>query len=666
MRRTIVTDKGQLQNLVAVLLTRPAFAFDVEAQGENRGVAHLMNVSWISFASYGIAFTVPMGHPIGDKVIGRHKEPRADKNGKIRQFWVDDYEPPPEQLDPEFVWETLKPLFADPDIIKIADDITVDVPAVSRFLGFVPVPPYDDPKVTDQLLNENLRKYGLKERTWDLFEIRYDKNNTGRCVEKWPFSMVGRYSVEDSVYTFMRWVWGHPKLEGEGLTKPHEVEKALMSPLIGMRLAGAPVSIPRLEALRDTLKADLVKQEADIYRAAGAVFNINSTRQQQQILYGKGDLVITDATTKKEIRVRGQGLRPWRLTKGGMDKQKAGETPDWSFYSTDDEALKSYEGNAVVDAIRTYRDTSKLLGTYVLSWLGDPESGKESRIHNGRIYTHFKQYGTVTGRLSSAAPNLQNVPRASSEYGKLIRGVVEAPDGEVLVCADYGQIELVILAHLIGYGHLFDGFWKGIDPHTVHAAGVLGKDPADVTKIERQTFGKTLGFTIVNGAGPFKVGQMIGGNMDDGEALLRKYDKDFPETPAFKQAVFELARSRQPVPYVRTLLGRKRRVPELLSSNYKRRAAAERQTFNTLIQGGAADVIKLAMIHADRMLGEECPEAYLSLTVHDEILAVGPEKYGEMIKEILVRAMTGPQIQDLIKVPLTVDANVVKNWADAK
>jgi DNA polymerase-1 len=274
-----------------------------------------------------------------------------------------------------------------------------------------------------------------------------------------------------------------------------------------------------------------------------------------------------------------------------------------------------------------------------------------------------------------SAPNLQNIPRPDTPDGKLLRETFIAclddycmPDlngDEVLVVGDLGQIELVILAHLIGYGHLFEGFWNGIDPHTVHAAGVLGKAPEDVTKDERQALGKTLGFTIVNGAGPSLVGSMIGGDYKDGLALMKKYDKDFPEVPAFKRKVFEACRDRTP-PHVVSLLGRRRTVPSILSGDRGKRSAAERQVFNSLIQGGAADLIKLGMIRTDDRLQQHVPEAYLTMTIHDELVAVSPRNKAEQVRELMIDGMTGPGIQRYVKVPLTVECSIGERWSDCK
>lgn len=674
MKDTIITEEWRLREIVDALLHRDAFAFDVETDDEHRGVPAFNNVSWLGMAAHGLGCAIPMGHPLGIRQIGRHQEPRTDKNGTVKQFWTPDWEDPPPQIKQHVVFEMLEPVFLSESIIKVADDITFDIPSISKYYPRVPPPPYDDPKVTDQLLNENLRQYGLKERTKDLLGLDYDKHNYGRRIETWPLYVAGRYSYMDAVGTWLRWVWGIPQIAVQGLTGPHEIEKLLMTPLIHMRLEGAPINEERLLGMRTELGARQVDEEARIYQAAGARFNINSNPQKQQILFSEGPVVIQDKTHKTEIHVEGQGLRGFKLTKGGKNRKKARLPLDYSCYSLEDSVLEEMAGNPLIDALREYGDTHKLLSTYVDSWLGtdgsDGRKAKERRIVEGRIYTNFKQYGTVTGRLSSAQPNLQNIPRASSHDGKLLRGIFEAPPGYMLVTADYGQIELVILAHLIGYGPLFDGFLKGIDPHTVRAAGVLDRQPhfgeGGITKDERQKLGKTLGFTIVNGAQAPKVAQMIGGTLAEAKRMLKRDEQAFPEIYEFKEAVFELARSREPEPYVRTLMGRKRRVVDLIDGREWVRAAAERQIFNTLIQGGAADLIKLALIAAHDMFRDQMPDVKLILTVHDEIVALAPEDQAQDAEKLLVYAMTGPHIQKYVKVPISVESAVTRNWADAK
>ena len=210
-----------------------------------------------------------------------------------------------------------------------------------------------------------------------------------------------------------------------------------------------------------------------------------------------------------------------------------------------------------------------MLHTYVLGYLGDPTAkDKPCKIFNDRIFADFVQYGTKTGRESCRDPNLQNVGRPDTELGKLIRGVFIADPGCRLIIADYGQVELVMLAHYLGQGKLYDGFLAGIDPHQMTAAMVLGKDPADVTKAERQAYGKSINFAVVYGAGDNKVASMIGNGTTPREArkFLDRHETEFPEIYGFKEYILDQCRAARP-PHITTLWGRKRRVPGILSSD---------------------------------------------------------------------------------------------------
>lgn len=260
------------------------------------------------------------------------------------------------------------------------------------------------------------------------------------------------------------------------------------------------------------------------------------------------------------------------------------------------------------------------------------------------------------------APNLQNIPTPGTELGKQIRGLWVAPEGQSLIVADYGQIELVVLAHYLGRGNLFDGFFDGIDPHTMTAAGVLGKDPKDVTPSERSLYGKSINFAVVYGAGAAKVAAMSESTERQAKQFLAAHEREFPEIYAFKDAVIQRAKSRRPA-HITTLLGRKRRLPTLFSSDRGLRAYAERQAVNSLIQGSSADLIKLAMVR----VGNIAPDWFrLILTVHDELVALIPEDKGVEAKAIMTEAMLGEGITSLVRVPMKSDIKVVKRWSEAK
>ncbi len=639
---TVLTEE-HLQDVVKLALKSPAFSFDLEASGEFRGVPHLCTVSWVSLATDDLCVSVPLGHPIGSKVIGEWKQPRTDKNGKVRYFTMPTYEDPPPQVSPGVAFEILRPLFFNDRQVKITHGGPgYDFPALHKYFGEVPMEPWDDTMTMGWLCDENRKQFGLKEQVKDGYGVDYDKEHVGRCVEKWPFNKVARYAYLDALYPWFMYPRFLAQIKAEGLERAHQLEIDQYAAVCGMKLAGVHVDIPRLEALRTSLSVRLVDEEAAVYKAAGQEFNLNSPPQKQHVLFD----------SKED---GGQGLKPWKETKGGGD-------------SVDAAVLASYPSNPVCQALLKYADTHKLLSNYVMSWLGDTAAGRPSQIYDGKIHCSFKQYGTVTGRYSSSDPNMQNIPRPDTDDGRLLRGVIVSPPGWALVVGDYGQIELVILAHLIGHGRLFDGFMAGIDPHTMTAAGILGKEPADVTKDERQYYGKTMNFTIVNGAGDELVASMIKDTVAKAKKLLAKHEREFPEIYKFKAAAFAKAREREPVPFVRTLAGRKRRLLELDSSRWGARAYSERQLFNTLIQGGAADVIKRAIARCNKMLAELVPHAHaqLVLTVHDELVILCLEQYAEEVRQALIEIMTGPEIQAMIKVPLKVDTAIVDRWSNAK
>jgi len=655
---SVVLEPDHLRKVVGHFQQHDAFAFDVESVDNDeypntRGVPALNRVTWLSMATHGMTAVIPLGHPIGTKVIGQGKEPRTDKNGTVKMFRVPVYEPPPIQMEIGRAFDILRPLFFNEGIRKVGHEITFDLGSVAKYWGEVPPGPYADTKSIMRLLDENTARRGNGLKTWTerIFGVKYDTENVGKCVESHPFDTVAHYSYMDSLYTWLLYQYARPLIDEEDLQRVNRVEEDLISCLVGMRLAGSRMDVPRLENLRGELKTDLIGIEGDIYKAAGQQFNINSPRQRCNVLY----------LPKKE---GGQGLRPWRLTPGGKKWVDEGHEATIDSWSTDAETLKSYPKNTVARTMLNYADTNRMLTGFVNAWLGiEGDKKHPPQIYDGYIYPEYQPHGTVTGRFSGRAPNPQNIYRADTPRGETIRGGFIAPDGYSLVVGDYGQIELVILAHLIGHGKLFDGFWAGIDPHIVTAAGILGKPTDSVTKDERQYFGKTMNFTIVNGGQWRLVAEMIDCGEREAKRILSKHEKEFPEIYAFKKAVFKKARSRRP-PHVRSILGRKRRMWDLLSSEYKWAAAAERETFNFLIQGGAADLMKLALIDTDYQLGQLVPDAYVSMCVHDEQTVVTPTDRAEQVRAIMVESMTGPHIQKLIKVPLSVDCNIGQRWSE--
>lgn len=626
----LITDTRQLGDVVAYFSAQDGFAFDVETTGEYRGVPAVNEVKWISLATNGHTAVIPMGHPNGYNLLRkatRRKNKRTGEWDHIPAQW----EEPPAQLRPSVVFDALEELLFSERLLKVAHNAPFDILSVAKYYGGkYPPPPYGDSIVAAWMVNEN-RSLGLKPLDKERWNLVYDTEDVGKCIEKHAFGTVADYSYLDAASTWLQWLDLRARITDEGLEDMWALEMDVLACVLHMGSGGVPVDIRALEQLRASLRERMTECEADVYRAAGRVFNIGSAPQKQVILYEE------------------QGLRPRKRTPKGAP-------------STDAEALEPYKGrNAVVDAILSYQDVSKLLSTYVEGYLGNPEDEKPTQIFGGRIYPILKQYGTVTGRFSSSRPNVQNWPRPDTEWGKAIRDLVDPLDGFVLLVADYAQIEQRILAHFAGKGALWQGFWDGVDAHTATAAAVFGVAPEDVTRQMRQV-AKAIAFAINYGAGPQKVADMSHTTLRRAKQILSEHERQFPEVYAYKRQLLRTVRSRRPVPYLRTLLGRKRRLPDLLSHDHGRRGKAERQVVNSHIQGSNADMTKLALTRLHKNL---LPDMQILLTVHDEIAAMCPRDIAEEGARVLHDAMAGPEMQ-LLSVPVTTDVKICNRWSEAK
>lgn len=671
MRGVIFTPE-ELKAEVEYFLKQDAFVFDIESMdgqmAETRGVPAHNRVVWISMATYGRAIVIPMGHPNGNVLLSRARRKKNMETGKFENL-PPVFDAPPKQMFPSEVYDILRPLFFNDKITKIAHNATTDFVSVAKGFGNIPLGPVCDTMTLMWLVNENIGQMegggprrpmdkGLKTLTSWFYGVKYDKDDTGKCIELHPFNKVARYALQDAKYTWLLYLKLVELCREEAVEEHRGLEERLTEVLFPMNLIGAPMDVAALEQLRDDLTDDLIRVEAAIYKAAGKRFNINSTPQKQEILYG----------FKKDGN---QGLKPKKLTKGGAKKKKEGIAPTLNDWSTDKEALEDYEHNPVVKHLLEYQEISKLLNTYVLGYLGEEGNpDKPRRIFNGRIHAALVQNGTVSSRFSCRNPNLQNIPRPDKPLGKRVRGLFKAPDGYKLVVADYAQIEYRVLAHFIGYGVLFDGFWAGLDAHKATAASMYGCSIEEVTKEMRQ-HSKALGFGVLFGSGPAKLAAMLECSLERANELLEEYARTQPEVVKFKKIVVETARKRK-VPHIRTITGFKRRVWDLNHEWFGPRGRAERQVFNSLIQGSAAGIIKTAMVrlHESLLLANagvlDKDKIHLILSVHDELVLQAPDHRAEEAKILLEEAMAGDEMQKMLKVPLEADAMIVTRWSEAK
>jgi DNA polymerase-1 len=471
----------------------------------------------------------------------------------------------------------------------------------------------------------------------------------GKNVALATFSDTADYSAIDANKTHLLKHKYAPKIKRDRLTGIFNLEMDLLEVLADMELEGAPVDIPALQVLYDRLAAEIEVAEARVFAAAGRAFNMNSNPEKQNLLYAP----------KAE---GGQGLRPRGLTDTGKIAAEKGEPITIRHYSTDSDALEPYRGkNRLVDEMLAYTELDKLQSTYVIPYLGgevthttggkSKTTVKDSMLIKGRIHTDFVQYGAETGRMSSRHPNLQNVPNPKkSENGLLIRNLFIAPPGYSLVQADYSQIEPRIIASFSKDRALIHNYLTGGDVYVL---------VGDSMSVDRAA-GKVLVLAISYGIGPDHIAKDIGCTSTAARDLMNRFNRNFPSIEAYKKQVIQEARLKSPVPYVTTLLGRRRYLPLLRSTDYKEKSGAERQCFNTKIQGTGADIIKLAMVRAHRLIPEG---ARMILTVHDEIVILTPNHLIDETSEDLREAMEGINV---LSVPLTADIHVVTKWGDAK
>jgi len=399
-----------------------------------------------------------------------------------------------------------------------------------------------------------------------------------------------------------------------------EVELPLTAVLARMERAGVRIDEPKLQEISTYLERELHELETRIYALAGEEFAIASPKQLQTILFER------------------LKLAPGKKTKTG--------------YSTDESVLEKLSADHELPAqVLAFRRLSKLKGTYVdaLPRLVSPRTG--------RIHTIFHQTGAATGRLSCTNPNVQNIP-IRTEQGVRIREAFVAAEGMKLLSADYSQVELRLMAHFSGDEGLLEAFEAGDDIHRRTAAEVLEIPPSEVLP-EQRARAKAINFGIIYGSSAFGIANQLGIATGDAQEFIDAYFAEYPGVKRFLEATKRKAKEDG---FVRTLLGRRRFLPDLRSRNRVLREAAERMAVNTVLQGTAADLIKKAMVEVDSDLREAALEARMLLQVHDELVFEAPEAEIEPLRTLVTGRMEG--VFDL-RVPLVAETGVGITWREA-
>lgn len=666
----IITTKEQLDEMVAYYLKQDAFAYDVETVGDYRGVPAVNEVLWISLSTHGRGDVIPMGHPHGEFVseaypltpagetrVAKGKAPTEADYSRNQKLAIKTFTEAPIQLFPAEVFAALKPLMFNENILTIGHNLAFDLSSVAKYYGGeVPSGPYFDTLMASFLYdNKNRGKLGLDDCLERELGFKMTKG-IGHKVEIYSFSEVAKYAYLDAKYTFLLWKVLAPKIEAAEVQKVMMLEMDVLRVLCDMKLTGAPIDIEALKILDEKLNVQVEAARSDVYRIAGRVFNMNSNNEKQYILYGP-----------KEEGCR--GLKTKVLTGKGEKKSltQGEQALDYNDYSVSAEALDDLrDKDELVNALLHYSDLSKLQSTYVIPYLGGEVvktvNGKskieerESMLVNGKLYGDFVQWGAETGRFSSRNPNLQNVPAPDKkldpdqDYGTLIRNLFAAPEGHKLVVADYSQIEPRVLASMSEDPILLQTY------NTPGVKGDIYTTIGETMGVDRKA-GKVLVLAMMYGVGPDKIATQIHCSVKEARGLLSRFSEEFENVERYKAKVIGLSRK---LGYITTIMNRRRYLPDINSKQMGFKSSAERQAFNTRIQGSAADIIKLAMIRAYAGLPKE---AKMILTVHDEIVTITPDHLVDESYKAIQDAMEGIK---LLSVPLIADIKVVQKWGEAK
>lgn len=526
-------------------------------------------------------------------------------------------------LDVRTFMRPVTTLLHDPARMKVIHDLKATLLAMHR-IGVTLAPPHVDTMIADYLLNPNRRDHQLETIALEMLRERLGAVKQGKPESRLLFE-VDTGSREDTAEAASALAKLGPllieRLAEQGSLKLFtEVEMPLVPVLTEIEHNGFLLDVDSLRELSKELERELDRMMESIAGIAGGEFNINSPKQLAAVLFDK------------------LGLKPIRKTKTG--------------YSTDEDTLSQLATqHELPSQILNYRSLTKLKSTYVdaLPELIHPETK--------RLHTSLNQTVAATGRLSSTEPNLQNIP-VKGEYGLRIREAFIAPKGHELLCADYSQIEPRILAHLSQDPRLLAVFAKGEDIHMATAMEIFGLPSSQITKDMRRA-AKTVVFGIVYGISPFGLSQNIGVS----QAEAKKYIDTFFERFAAVRALMDrnIAEGKEKG-YTTTILGRRRPIPELQSSDPVQRGFGERMAVNSPIQGSAADLIKVAMINVHKKLREELPHTKMILQVHDELIFEVPEKELDEAKKLVKKEMEGVGKQLGLSVPLKIDTGVGKNW----
>lgn len=542
------------------------------------------------------------------------------------------YVPVPASMDEaKKVLVTFADVLQNEKMEKVGQNIKFDM-LVLRKYGVCIQGPLFDTMIAHYLLNPELRhgmdylaETYLKYRPVPIESLIGAKGKNQLSMRDIPVERVAEYAAEDADVTLRLKNFFQPQLKEFAVESLfYDIEMPLVHVLADMEFTGVKIDPDALHQYSVVLTEKMHALEQEIYGYAGAEFNINSTKQVGEILFER--MKITDEKVKK--------------TKTGG-------------YSTSEDTLeKLRQKHPIVAKLLDYRGIKKLLSTYIdaLPKLINPETG--------RVHTSFNQTVTSTGRLSSTNPNLQNIP-VRDDMGREIRKAFIADNAAcVFFSADYSQIELRVMAHLSGDQNMIDAFKKGADIHAATAAKIYGVSDENVTSDMRRK-AKTANFGIIYGISVFGLAERLGIPRSEAKELIDGYFKTYPRVHEYMDECIRSARDKG---YVETLFRRRRYLPDIQSQNAVVRGYAERNAINAPIQGSAADIIKVAMVHIYKRFETEKLQSKMILQVHDELNFNVCKNELEQVRKIVLEEMEGA-IQ--LQVPLIADCGDGRNWLEA-
>jgi DNA polymerase-1 len=599
----LVNTPEMLRVLVSSLRRAGAFAMDTESTSEDPWQAELVGLSFAMAA--GEAYYIPVGHT----------PTLEDQEANT-------------QLPKQEVLDALKPVLEDPTLGKYMHNAKYDMLLLARQKINVRGLAFDT-MLGAYLTDPGRRGLGLKDQVFQrlghLMTPITELIGTGSkaiTMDRVPVRLAADYAGADADMTLRLVAPIKEELRKHHLLKLYNcIELPLLPVLLQMEIYGVALDGAFLRELGVTLSEQLGILEKKIYASIGREFNVNSTKQLGEILFS-------------ELK-----LPAGKKTKTG--------------YSVSADVLEGLRGkHTMVDYLLEYRQLAKLKSTYVdgLLTLMNPVTG--------RVHTSFNQTIASSGRLSSSNPNLQNIP-IRTEVGRQIRRAFIADPSYVLLTADYSQFELRILAHITHEPRLIEAFTKNEDIHTITAASLFNIPAGDVTKDQRR-LAKTVVYAVLYGQSAFGLAQITGMSNSEAGEFIKRYHETFPCIKDYVERTLDQARRQG---YVNTLYGRKRFFPDMHLLAHNERLALEREAINMPIQGGNADLIKIAMLRIQHILTEKHLKTRMILQVHDELVFEAPSEELEQAKYYVKRIMEGVASLD---VPIKVEMKIGRNWFEAE